>query len=1291
MIKDSNGGMPFSLIAVTILLMASIAGAVMAEHSRAIDDIEESEDATRKVEISADGIESYIERELGIIILDISKDGTLGSLDNRSAEFRKRAEAWIDERFPMRNGDLRAELVGRTFDLSVESMGVQDGSVISGCLPTYLRGTGVVTVNVSSPFGSSLRSFDISTDGSCALPLAVEKGSLFERMAGTGGISIPEMMKYELESLAQYRVLNGYGSRSAHGSMGTHSIITSDDVIASYNDALDLISAVCFRDINPDCGPTSVWNLMDDKAVLDTSAFCGQVLVSIIDDLVLKWYDYLRYNPLGRDPSGMFNGLTVIGQCLIGFFTETDPFDASGYVIEFVDNDSLLYPGSGTSSIDVGRYTIVVENPTLYLPNQEWIRQFGLHYTCGSDHLMDCMSSILNGAAEKALSDHLMDVTIHREQGSFVDCMIDGYRNSLDYLEPIFEFSIRNETSDVTISDPFLAALADCIYSHAEDMVLEDELRARFIDSLSTVLPDFETDSEEISRSIDSAVHAYRAKVYMDLKSFSTLGDKGGGGPDPMTHYLMCALASGLDGFNTRKIVMDRGNVMLDEVLSNLENAAGLNLPFPEEGFFLLDDGHGNTISESLDVTYENDPIAGSPVVLTDKCVHMTGFLENSTAGYSTTFQIRLVDLIDYTVRSINPVYEAFGSPFTSTYTGSISNEIVLEISVSSAWALIGVEYSASNKLLEDTFEVLYPFLEPILEPLKDLLDAIKSAAELLNGYLMEIVGYAADAVSRLYDILMGPATIISQWMQYHMEELFGSEILDLYYSLDLAKQQIGFQYMGYDFNIRFDLASLSGSTKTLFVASLSGPLSDLWFEVSLTAKVRGEMNPHNVILTGKGTVESDDWKVGISMDPMMRSSKHLLSLTAKIDDVEISAVLPDLDDYHELGLTLSNIPGIGDALDNIPIPFLGVNIGLDAGISMKYSAPVATGLLINEYESNPPGNDSGKEWVELLNNTPSSIDLDGYCLYASSDRSKKKIALSGTISPGEFLVIDLPFTLANTSSKMTKNGDGLILRDPDGVMVDRTGTHKDNGDDSGTWQRSYDGSTEWEFRESSQGQSNGSFLAGTLIAIDEAKELVMKSVTSAFSEVGPITDLESLQDVVKTAVKNAVDRIIKKVAGCFVEASVFVKVDVRDPTSTMSTGIRVALRCDNGLVEDVMKYIAGKIEAVAMSMNNPYKIDGVAMFTDNIDLEVTVSTGIQYPHILAREVEELPNVILGATFRANISALSRIISFDVGRPEVECGIRIIDCPLEVIPSKLSPKKGMDHDLWLLRAVIEWT
>ena len=264
MIDDRKANMPFSVLAVAILLMASVACAVVADHSRSGNNVDMAADSAAALERSVDDITSYVEQELGVIILDISKDDSLGSLENRAEEFEKRAYDWVDERFPMRSGGMTADLLDREFKLKAESMEVlQYEGGVGGFTPAYLRGTGTMELKVRSGFGGSEKTVEISTDGSYALPLASERGSMFERMTEDGGISISQIMSYELSSLAQYRVLNGYGAMAKYGSKGTESIITAEDVREAYENALSLIGIICFRD--------SDGNLTTDRADLDNA------------------------------------------------------------------------------------------------------------------------------------------------------------------------------------------------------------------------------------------------------------------------------------------------------------------------------------------------------------------------------------------------------------------------------------------------------------------------------------------------------------------------------------------------------------------------------------------------------------------------------------------------------------------------------------------------------------------------------------------------------------------------------------------------------------------------------------------------------------------------------------------------------------------------------------------------------------------------------------------------------------------------------------------------------------
>ncbi|MBE6518018.1 MAG: lamin tail domain-containing protein [Thermoplasmata archaeon] len=1297
MYGDKRGNMPFSVIAVTILLLSSVAGIVVADHMRSGNGVEETAEGTRALDSSLEEISSYVNQELGVLILDISRDGDLGSLEDRATVFKERSDSWFDYTFPMRSNGVRTELVDVSVDLGAESMEVLNGeSPVGGYIPAYLKGSGTMTVSASSGFGGSVRDIVISTDGSYALPLAAEQGSLFERMVEDGGISISQIMSYELESLAQYRVLNGYGSRTQFGVAGTMSIITESDVSKAYRNALDIIGTMCFR--NGQIEQIDAADIVCGTVVIDRSAFYGQCLMSILDDAVLKWYDYLRLDYI-TEKNDRERGLrTLAAECLVKFFTGEDAFGAGDYIVRFMDEHGIeeqryRFPGSGTTSVTIDGFTLTVDNPVIDILDQGWIRFFNVHYRLTENYITDTLRSALNTAAARLFEQDLEDVIIHTDPYddiSFIREVSEAYRGMTDGFSDSLNAVLVDSIASQDSYDPFYASIAETVMSHADDLCDTVALRGSIEEKLFALFGD---DAESLisSQEIDRAIHGYAAKLHDDLSVYDSLRYVQGNGPS-ILQSILTEIASGYIGtLGLQELVEDRVDVLLSEVIDNMSSN-----PYSEivrmrgtDGFILAD-GAGNLTRERLDFYFDSDPVISAPTVVTSKCTHMTGFRESMSAGYSTTFEIRLRDCIDYRIESSNSLSSAMGSSVTAACKGMFTNDIVLEISVASGWALAGVQYKASETIYDDIWNKLSVYLEPIIEPLRKVMAIVKEIVDEINACIMEISRYVSDIVVRLFERVTAPLTEMAEWLETMVSQIFGDDVLDMFYSLNLKEQTIGFEYLGYTFQLKFDAASLTSNVKTLFVASLTGPVAGMDLKAEITAKVKGEMHINNTFVTGKASVENEDWKVKISVDPLMKSSKHLLTVSANVRGADITAILPDLDDYNEIGVTLSKIPGIGQALSSIPLPGLGVNIGLDAGIGIKYTAPMAEGILINEYESNPAGDDSGKEWIELFNNSDKTIDLDGYSIVASSDFSKKKMTLSGTISPGEFLVLNSTFLMVNSQGKTTKNGEGLTLKDPDGNIVDRTGTHKDESDNGKTWQRTYDASGEWEFKEGTMGRSNGSYISTNLMTCEIAKEIVWDSVQSAFDKVGAITDTDSLQEVIKLTVKNSIDKVIKKVAGCLVEASVFIKVDVTDPTSTAKSGVRVALRCDSELVEDVLKYIAGKIESVALSMKNPYRIDGVAAFTDNIDLEVTFDVGIQYPRLLARSLDDAPKVDLGVTFRANVSALSRIYGKDVGTPGIECGIRIIDCPLEIIPSKLSPKKGMDHDLWLFRINIEW-
>jgi hypothetical protein len=141
------------------------------------------------------------------------------------------------------------------------------------------------------------------------------------------------------------------------------------------------------------------------------------------------------------------------------------------------------------------------------------------------------------------------------------------------------------------------------------------------------------------------------------------------------------------------------------------------------------------------------------------------------------------------------------------------------------------------------------------------------------------------------------------------------------------------------------------------------------------------------------------------------------------------------------------------------------------------YGQTLSENIVINEVDTNPPGDDSQliSEWVELYNPTSSDVDISGWQI-ASTTVLKKTLAIpDGTIiSSGDFL------TFTYEKIWFTDSNELIELKNSDNVLIDSTPLISDLQNDFSSWQRSYDGYDDWEFSLSSAGGSNGQFIETT-------------------------------------------------------------------------------------------------------------------------------------------------------------------------------------------------------------------
>ena len=248
-LRGSNkGNMPFALIAVALLLTTATFCVVYANIEQKEEEAESITAELNTIDDAIAGTEDLIRTSLGNIIYDISADGNGGTLTERVKRFDSMEKSWFDSSFPRYERGFSVEIVEENLDVDIQSMRVSSNDAVSGkSVASYLRATGTVRAVFTGTAGSATKTLNITADGTSGLPFIVDCATKFELSTEGDASMLTQLVSYQLSALAQSRIVNGYGLRSATGGMGTSDVITRADVERAFRDALSVVETLCFR------------------------------------------------------------------------------------------------------------------------------------------------------------------------------------------------------------------------------------------------------------------------------------------------------------------------------------------------------------------------------------------------------------------------------------------------------------------------------------------------------------------------------------------------------------------------------------------------------------------------------------------------------------------------------------------------------------------------------------------------------------------------------------------------------------------------------------------------------------------------------------------------------------------------------------------------------------------------------------------------------------------------------------------------------------------------------------
>lgn len=599
-----------------------------------------------------------------------------------------------------------------------------------------------------------------------------------------------------------------------------------------------------------------------------------------------------------------------------------------------------------------------------------------------------------------------------------------------------------------------------------------------------------------------------------------------------------------------------------------------------------------------------------------------------------------------------------------------------------SGWSLEGVEYTPTATLRGDVQKVL-----------NGLYEMIASAAE--------VVGHLSDGLFLLLYRLIGDLLSCSTGVLGSLEELLAA-------GTDCVESMIT-GYIGKAIGLLADGASaiVGGTTIDLQVLGLSlavvfapqdsalaGTEDRIRIDVhqsfagtSMSSSLRVLLLPGGEhTIAASMSLESDDWSVDLTFDPLTKVYGHQVELRGYMGPYVIELYAPEVEKVQKVSLSLSDIPGLGQALRGMPSPIPGTKWHVDAGMEMSFNILGRDGLVINEVELNPAGIDRSREWVELYNPGSTAVDLSGYTLITSRGDQHVEVLAGSIAAHGYYVHQFTGQALDNGDVKGFPLQESLTLMDRNGGRVDSAPWLKDLDDDGRTWQRTYDGSSQWELRDGSRGASNGPVLLS-----DQNLEDLMAMVVECFQEsyeeeMSAPLDLATLRDIVTGALMRMMDRMLDSVEQTISVLRFYLELGLDDLTGAAGGGVTMGLEYDGKAVRDCLQWFVAAIGEVIDDPLNPMAAGARApvplrTLADHVFVQMGAYMKVGTPDIL-QGIGEAKLTVMG-TIRVSLGTLG--IVNDGSATVVSFGVVASGMVGSKVRFGVDQSAGACYDVWLIK------
>ncbi|MEE9150898.1 MAG: lamin tail domain-containing protein [Thermoplasmata archaeon] len=837
--------------------------------------------------------------------------------------------------------------------------------------------------------------------------------------------------------------------------------------------------------------------------------------------------------------------------------------------------------------------------------------------------------------------------------------------------------------------------------------------------------------------AVEKDLNPYVAQAYENVKIEELLVENDGKDQRPL--YIIGGLQNIIDG--TRDIIVDLitstvngfGLIPMacdlvkhvaDEIIFDSEMANTKFLQYTKLGvpFEFWDNEYGIAREEGR-IDYEILKVDQEPDYLSDKKdleieiskpkgTHYTSVAggniamdsaisansKSNTRPFVTNWDVTISGGVELKVRTESRLFLGEGTHDYTRANMTLDLDISITVTVYSGWDLYRVNYELSNTFLGDIISFLTQVWDYIVSVVGAVFDALTKLIESFMDLLTKLISYVAEIVKLIMDTIQFFVRLLQDFIQFIVDSII-KPIIEVV--ANVVKEGLSITLFGFTFAIKGnkEVAENSSADGDLLWVSTSGNIAcvDMSFKLRFARyhKADDDEAHYDVLLDGK--IKIGDFDLEISVDPLMKINSHIVEGHGKSVSEEDSGwgldfYMPDIEEYKEVKWSLSDVMG---GLNSIPIPFLGLKATIDAGFVIRYNAPKGNTVVINEFELNPEGDDGGNEWFEIYN--PVGWDLrDWRISTAHGGILRHKLSDLESENDGDYTIYTLPKEALNNGKTMDpfSPGDGLILINENGDVVDRTPMFKDPGEgDEKTWQRSYDGSVIWKLKESTRQEQNGPEKFDIKTEIMDALKTSFNLAWTEF--IGKDLSLDAIIEFIQDWIQNFIDMVITLIQDVVQKVYVFLDIALEDVSGSTGGGIRISLGMDGDGIVALLRWLVETIETFFYNICNPSNPKDYPSIPKALPEHMFIRFELYFeigtPKIIQRiSTEPPPECRLSIAVQANIPALVALLGWDWGDWEVIFGVFLARYPSKAVSKIFGTSEDPNTyvDIWLFKARI---